>query len=86
MKVRATLARVCWPWLARLSGIPLLAAVILFVAVARGLRRPRNLTRRNGRGGVRLLMVGGFFNANWFRSHILPLVAARRVEHIVVVC
>lgn len=36
-------------------------------------------------GRLRVLMTGTFYNANWFRSHILPLSDARTVERIYVV-
>jgi glycosyltransferase involved in cell wall biosynthesis len=76
----------CRPWLARMVGIPLLAAIALIAMVGRAVRGTRKKARPDDRHGIRLLIVGGFFSSNWFRSHILPLAAAESIDHIVVVC
>jgi L-malate glycosyltransferase len=84
MRMSSTLVLLAWPWLSRMVGIPLLAGIIVVAAVGRALRRGRK-ARRPANRRVRLMIVGGFFNQNWFRSHILPLVAAQSIDRVFVV-
>lgn len=45
----------------------------------------RRKTQTRAFGELRVLLVGTFYNENWFRSHILPLSACQSVRHIHVV-
>jgi glycosyltransferase involved in cell wall biosynthesis len=72
--------------LAHVAVAVLLTCTALFVHVARLFRRLFHRDRRRRDVGcLRVLVVGTFYNENWFRSHIMPLSAARGLARIDVI-
>lgn len=83
MSIRANISKLLWPYLARLAvGLSLITAYLIARLVC-GPRRRRSC--RNAKD-LNVLVAGGFFNPNWFRSHILPLATASTVGRVVVIC
>ncbi len=72
----------------RRAGARLVVLVLLstVVVVAHAARRVRCLFgRRRASGDARrLLMLGTFYNVGWFRAHVGPLVACRRLDEVIV--
>lgn len=71
---------------ARHATFCLFAMAMVSVHGLRLLRRILNLNRRQRLPGtLRMLVVGTFYNQNWFRSHIMPLSRCSAVARIEVI-
>jgi glycosyltransferase involved in cell wall biosynthesis len=67
-----------------LAVLSIFAAVRAAVWIGRLRRRSSGISDPSPRG-TRILVAGTFYNAGWFRSHVLPLSLSRQVEAIWVV-
>jgi glycosyltransferase involved in cell wall biosynthesis len=67
-----------------LTVLSIFAGVRTAVWIGR-LRRRSSRIRNHSSCGIRILVAGTFYNAGWFRSHIVPLSLCRQVEAIWVV-
>lgn len=75
--------------LARAAVTLILASTILLSVagrVARGVFDRIRPPKSKGSGSVEVFMVGTFYNAGWFESHVRPLVASEAVSRVHVIC
>ncbi len=68
---------------ARLAVLVLLSIVVVVTHAARWCRRLLGRPYVTG-DSRRLLMLGTFYNVGWFRAHVGPLAACRRLDEVIV--